>query len=362
MRRRTYLRTAGSVAAMAATTAAIPGSTAGIEDGAAPESVVTADGDTTVAVGPDGDFVFTPGTDELLAITPGTAVEFVWESDTHNIVVESQPDGANWEGHEGIENAEFTHEHIFDTQGTYQYYCAPHHGAGMEATLVVTDDPAAVTPAGNETATPGGTATDTPGGDGTETPGDGDGSAHTVEMTDGLAFEPDSLTVAPGDTVTWDNVGGQGHSVTAYEEGIPDGAEYWASGGFDSEQAARDGYGIGGSLEETGNVPGGESWSHTFETEGTHEYFCIPHEGGGMVGQIEVSADGGDGGSSLPIGVPGLIFGGLGAVVVAVIGGVYYRGKREGRDQNTAAIAGIGVIVLGLLLVVAIVARLLVGG
>jgi hypothetical protein len=28
-----------------------------------------------------------------------------------------------------------------------------------------------------------------------------DGETHTVEMTDGLAFEPDSPTVAPGDTV-----------------------------------------------------------------------------------------------------------------------------------------------------------------
>ena len=126
-----------------------------------------------------------------------------------------------------------------------------------------------------------------------DTPTDGGGATpqtHTVDMTDELVFEPGSLTVAPGDTVVWENVGDVGHSVTAYEDSIPEGAEYWASGGFDSEQAARDAYSMTGSTEETGNVPGGESWSHTFETEGTHEYFCIPHEAGGMVGEIEVSS------------------------------------------------------------------------
>jgi len=136
------------------------------------------------------------------------------------------------------------------------------------------------------------------GGDGDgDTPTDtdaGGGSTprtHTVEMTDGFVYDPDALTVAPGDTVEFENVGEQGHSITAYEEDLPDGAEYWASGGFDSEQAARDAYSTTGSTEETGNVPGGETWSHTFETEGTHEYFCIPHEGAGMLGEIEVTSE-----------------------------------------------------------------------
>jgi plastocyanin len=128
-------------------------------------------------------------------------------------------------------------------------------------------------------------------------------------MTDGLVYDPDSLTVAPGDTVVWENVGEQGHSVTAYEDSIPDAAEYWASGGFDSEQAARDAYSPSGGIEDAGNVPSGESWSHTFETEGVHEYFCIPHEAGQMVGQIEVSSEsssGGGGGEVDPeeMGVP----------------------------------------------------------
>jgi plastocyanin len=115
-------------------------------------------------------------------------------------------------------------------------------------------------------------------------------------MTDGLVFDPDSLTIAPGDTVVFENVGGVGHSVTAYEDSIPEGATYWASGGFDSEDAARSAYSATGGIEDSGNVAGGESWSHTFETEGVHEYFCIPHEAAGMVGEIEVVPGGGGGG------------------------------------------------------------------
>jgi plastocyanin len=115
--------------------------------------------------------------------------------------------------------------------------------------------------------------------------GDGGGGT-TVDMTDELVYEPETLTVSVGDTVTWENVGSIGHSVTAYEDEIPDGAEYFASGGFDSEQAAKDAYAPGDT--DAGDIPGGESWEHTFETAGTYEYFCIPHEQAGMVGTIEV--------------------------------------------------------------------------
>ena len=100
-------------------------------------------------------------------------------------------------------------------------------------------------------------------------------------MTDGLVFDPDEITIAPGDTVEWVNVGAIGHSVTAYEDELPDGAAYFASGGFEAEDAARGAY-------PDGDIPGGESYSHTFETAGEHGYFCIPHEAAGMVGTIVV--------------------------------------------------------------------------
>ena len=96
-------------------------------------------GSETVAVGPDGSLVFTPGTEEPLQITPGTTVEFVWESDNHNIVVDSQPEDAGWSGHEPIENTGFTYSHTFETLGEYEYYCQPHESAGMLGAIEVVE-------------------------------------------------------------------------------------------------------------------------------------------------------------------------------------------------------------------------------
>ena len=96
-------------------------------------------GTETVAVGPDGSLVFTPGTEEPLQITPGTTVTFNWESDNHNIVVDSQPEGAGWSGHEPIENTGFTYEHTFETLGEYEYYCQPHESAGMLGAIEVVE-------------------------------------------------------------------------------------------------------------------------------------------------------------------------------------------------------------------------------
>lgn len=112
------------------------------------------------------------------------------------------------------------------------------------------------------------------------------GQQHVVDMTDDLVFAPDEITIAPGDTVVWENVGNIGHSVTAYEDDIPEEAEFFASGGFDAESPARSGY------PSQGDIAGGETYEHTFEVEGTHEYFCIPHETVGMLGTIEVQAGG----------------------------------------------------------------------
>ncbi|EMA23165.1 MULTISPECIES: plastocyanin/azurin family copper-binding protein [Haloarcula] len=131
------------------------------------------------------------------------------------------------------------------------------------------------------------------GGDGadggeTESSDGGSGSewteTSTVEMTDELAYEPKKIQVEAGTTVTFENVGSIGHTVTAYEDEIPDGADYFASGGFDSLQAAKDGYSNG----QEGNIPKGESYEVTLETTGTYEYYCIPHEMNGMVGTIKV--------------------------------------------------------------------------
>ena len=87
-------------------------------------------------------------------------------------------------------------------------------------------------------------------------------------------FEPDRLHIQPGDTVEF-VVESSGHTATAYSPElrgtsplrIPEGAPAWDSGFL---------------------TAAGQSYEHTFEVEGVHNYYCIPHEGSGMVGIIVV--------------------------------------------------------------------------
>ena len=114
----------------------------------------------------------------------------------------------------------------------------------------------------------------------------GGGSAaddYDVGMT-AVAYDPTEITVAVGDTVVWANTSSRGHTVTAYDSGLPDGADFFASGGYDSTEAARDAFGS----ELGGLIDSGDSWSHTFEAPGEYEYLCIPHEASGMVGSVVV--------------------------------------------------------------------------
>lgn len=97
----------------------------------------------TVEVGPGGRYTFEPGTQSPLEIPAGTTVEWIWKSDNHNVVVDSQPSGANWEGTPGgansVYNSGYTYTHTFETEGEYRYNCTPHRSLGMEADIVVTD-------------------------------------------------------------------------------------------------------------------------------------------------------------------------------------------------------------------------------
>jgi plastocyanin len=102
-----------------------------------------------------------------------------------------------------------------------------------------------------------------------------------VRMESGQRFEPELLTVSVNETVTFVNESPDAHTVTAYEDGSPEGAAYFASGGFESEGAARD------DLAE-GLLSSGESFEVRFESPGTYRYFCIPHESSGMTGRLVV--------------------------------------------------------------------------
>ncbi|HEV2109315.1 MAG TPA: plastocyanin/azurin family copper-binding protein, partial [Thermomicrobiales bacterium] len=113
------------------------------------------------------------------------------------------------------------------------------------------------------------------------------GQEHVVEMTDELVFVPDDLTINVGDTVTWTTVGAAPHTSTADPEQaldpefvkLPEGAETW----------------------DSGLVPTGESFSHTFEVPGEYVYFCTPHQMVGMVASLTV-VEGGEVAEASPAG------------------------------------------------------------
>ena len=124
MGRRAFLGSAVAAGAAAATTG-----TASAQDGEVVEVEV-------------GDYYYDPpGEGNTLYIEPGTTVRFTWVTDNHDIIVDEQPDGADWEGVPATEDTGFEHEHTFDVLGTYHFYCSPHIGLGMEAYIEVTEDP-----------------------------------------------------------------------------------------------------------------------------------------------------------------------------------------------------------------------------
>ncbi|RDZ39578.1 copper-binding protein [Haloferax sp. Atlit-10N] len=86
-----------------------------------------------------------------------------------------------------------------------------------------------------------------------------------VSMNDDFEFDPKRSTISAGTTVRWTNDTEVGHTVTAYDGRISSDAAYFASGGFESEQAARND--ISGGL-----IASGDTYEHTFEIPGTYEY------------------------------------------------------------------------------------------
>ncbi|HLG50911.1 MAG: cupredoxin domain-containing protein [Chloroflexi bacterium] len=95
-----------------------------------------------------------------------------------------------------------------------------------------------------------------------------------VKMTDQNKFDPDTVTISKGQTVTWQNVSSSGHTATFDPSKVANKADVSLPEGvqpFDS-----------------GNIDPGQSWSHTFTEAGTYKYTCIPHEALGMHGTVIV--------------------------------------------------------------------------
>src|SRR5262249_34634390 len=85
------------------------------------------------------------------------------------------------------------------------------------------------------------------------------------------------ITVAPGTTVRWKNVGSSTHTITS---------------GLSSKAADRPG------IDFDARLPAGATFEFTFEEVGDHPYFCRPHEGMGMKGVVTVAPGGADGGTA----------------------------------------------------------------
>lgn len=95
-----------------------------------------------------------------------------------------------------------------------------------------------------------------------------------VKMTDELRFDPDKVTLKVGETVTWQNAGTVAHTVTS-----------------DPGKASDKSHGVvpaGADPWDSGLIEGGKSFEHSFDSPGEFKYFCIPHEGTGMLGTIVV--------------------------------------------------------------------------
>lgn len=107
------------------------------------------------------------------------------------------------------------------------------------------------------------------------------GEVHTVKMVgdaDGFYFEPESLTIEPGDKVVWEMVSGAPHNVSFRDQDIPEGAQdvLEEKGAYVSDQFS---------------VPGQNFEVHFTETypTGTYDYICEPHVASGMTGTLTIS-------------------------------------------------------------------------
>lgn len=109
----------------------------------------------------------------------------------------------------------------------------------------------------------------------TPDPGLAQGANILVRMTDEFRYQPESITVRVGDTVEWINFGRLvGHTVTA----DPDEA-------FEPQHVVLP---PGAEAFDSGLLPIGESFRHTFTVPGRYVYFCESHEAQGMVGEVIV--------------------------------------------------------------------------
>ncbi|HEX6980127.1 MAG TPA: plastocyanin/azurin family copper-binding protein [Alphaproteobacteria bacterium] len=94
--------------------------------------------------------------------------------------------------------------------------------------------------------------------------------AAVVEMS-GFSFTPATVRVRVGDTVEWRNKSLFTHTVT-----------------FDPAVTSDVSAPAGERSVDSGRIPAGEVFRHTFMSPGTFRYICRPHHELGMVGMVVV--------------------------------------------------------------------------
>ncbi|MFW5918748.1 MAG: plastocyanin/azurin family copper-binding protein [Halanaeroarchaeum sp.] len=141
----------------------------------------------------------------------------------------------------------------------------------------------------------------------------GDAADVTDDAPEWIPRDAPTIEVRVGEPVVWENTGSRIHTVTAAttahpiveaeieagKEGgnehngavprLPDGASFFASGGFDDELQAVESF--QNELSGGGAIPPGERYAHSFHTPGWYHYYCIPHEPAGMYGNVHVRED-----------------------------------------------------------------------
>ncbi|MCH8309268.1 MAG: hypothetical protein IIB17_02075 [Chloroflexi bacterium] len=137
----------------------------------------------------------------------------------------------------------------FDTPGTYKLICIPHEALGMVGTITIEDAPAPSSAPAPAAPAPSAAATDV-----------------ATDLNDAggrgpFEFAPTDYEFSVGETVNFSFTSeSQFHTFTVNDLGIDVAVDGGATVNF----------------------------SHTFDTPGTYELICIPHEALGMVGTITV--------------------------------------------------------------------------
>lgn len=201
-----------------------------------------------------------------------------------------------------------------------------HRGALGIINVVGPPNPAVFSSITNATITGNMTMSVTTTASSTNTSG-GSSSNNTVLILN-YAYVPADLSVPVGTTVTWINQDSVGHTVT---EGNPNSPKAANLRIFDSSGEA-----VTGKVALMG---GGESWSYTFTTQGTYEYYCIVHPY--MIGHITVGSASGTQGASysdltnFTITLTGQSLVGLGAFGIVVLVAIMLLFARSGKKPTS---------------------------